>query len=51
MSDLLTGSDSIKESKEIVKKVSLESGKVGMNLRKSILNHQETIENLENAGE
>jgi len=51
MDGLMTGSDSIKESKEIVKQVSLELEKVGMNLRKWILNHQEIIVNVENAGE
>jgi len=51
MDNLMTGSDSIKESKEIVNQVSLELEKVGMNLRKWISNHQEIIVNVENDGE
>jgi len=46
MDDLMTGSDSIKKSKEIVKQVSLELEKVGMNLRKWISNYQEIIVNV-----
>jgi len=51
MDNLMTGSDSIKESKEIVNQVSLELEKVGMNLRKWISNHQEINVNVENDGE
>jgi len=51
MGDLMTGSDSMKEPKEIVKQVSLELEKVGIHFIKWILSHQEIIENVENAGE
>jgi len=49
MDDLMTEIDSIKESKEIVKQVSLELEKVGMNLRKWISYYQEIIVSVENA--